>query len=228
MARRATFNRRDVLSIGIGLAGHSMANLLRAANKEKAPSSAILIWLSGGPSHLDSFDPKPMAPAEVRGETTSIATDVPGLHFAAGLPQLAKQAHNTAILRVVHHRQGAHEPGSAYMISGYKFRPGHNYASLGSVVGYERQKRSRQNGLPTHFGIPGESVRGGGHLGTAYNPLSIPGDPNDEKFRVKDLSYPENVSTAQFQQRRKLRAQLGAEFPCKPLEQYRKVGRKIC
>src|SRR5262249_53872396 len=149
-----------------------------------------LVFLGGGPSHHDTFDPKPDAPAGIRGEFTPISTAVPGIQISSALPLLAAQTHRTAILRAVTHRDAAHEPGVAYMNTGYRFRPGQDYAGMGAVVarrlalGSEADAPANQKpsaagaaGLPPYIAIP--QGQGAGHLGPSYGPFSIPGDPND-------------------------------------------------
>jgi hypothetical protein len=192
-----------------------LADYLRhAAGAAPRPSakakSAILLFLGGGPTHHDTFDPKPDAAPEVRGEFGAVATRVPGMHFAELVPLLATQAERLAILRAVTHAQGAHEPGVAYMATGYSFRPGHNFPALGAVVGYERRDASDASGLPPYIGIP--DGRGGGHLGPSYDPFAIVGDPNDPAFRVRDVSIAPDLSPARFERRRELFQRVNEEF----------------
>lgn len=204
--------RRRFLQVGaLGAFGLTLPTFLRAAPaSNEAARSAILIFLTGGPSHHDTFDPKPDTPAEIRGEFTAIQTRLPGVRFASSIPLLAEQLQRFAILRAVSHRDGAHEPGVAYMHTGYGFRPGHNYPGIGAVVGFERQKEVQAGGLPLYVGIP--EGRGGGHLGPSYNPFSIPGDPKDPNFRVQDVSLPEGLSASRLQKRRQLAARVNEDF----------------
>jgi hypothetical protein len=103
------------------------------------------------------------------------------------------------------------------MISGHRFRPGHNFPSVGSVVGHQRRGLSSRNGLPTYVALPDESIRGGGHLGAAWNPLSIPEDPSRADFRVTDLFPPESLDSTRVSRRRVLarlvRSRFSAERP---------------
>jgi len=210
--------RRSVLGLAGGLGGLSLAECLRLrvrASGEPAVArarSVILVWLAGGPSHLETFDPKPNAPGGVGGPLGAIATTVPGVAFCETLPGLAVQADRLAVIRTVHHRQGAHEPGQAYMISGNRFRPGHNFPSVGAVVGHQRRGRSDQNGLPTYVALPDEGVRGGGHLGAAWNPLAIAGDPSRPEFRVADLFPPRSLAAGRVARRRVLSAAVRSRF----------------
>jgi hypothetical protein len=210
------FPRRGFLQIGaLGVFGLSLPDYLRqqvcAADSTRSKArSAILIFLTGGPSHHDTFDPKPVAPAEIRGEYTTITTSVPGVQFASSVPRLAEQMHRLAILRAVTHRDGSHESGVAYMQTGYSFRPGHNFPGMGAVVGFERQEQVRASGLAPFISLP--DGRGGGSLGPSYNSFSIPGDPNDSAFRVPDVTFPEGISANRFQRRRQFAEQFNDEF----------------
>lgn len=212
------FNRRNFMLAGcFGGLGLTWPALLRAqssgaAARSGSARSAIFIWLGGGLSHHDSFDPKPDASADVRGEYGAIATGIAGVQFAESLPLLAQQMSRLAILRTVSHTQGAHEPGQAYMVTGYSFRAGHNFPSIGSVVSYLRQERSRENGLPPYIAAPDETIRGGGHLGPAFNPFSVPADPALADFRVQDVALAEGVTRARFQNRFELLGRINEDF----------------
>jgi len=219
---RECLGRRRLLGLTAGLGSLSLADCLFLGSSSRAAApirakSAILVWLSGGPSHLETFDPKPEAPDGAGGPLGAIATAIPGVSFSATLPHLSVQADRLSILRTLNHLQGAHEPGQAYMISGHRFRPGHNFPSVGSVVGHQRRGLSSRNGLPTYVALPDESVRGGGHLGAAWNPLSIPEDPSRGDFRVTDLFPPESLDSTRVARRRVLarlvRSRFSAERP---------------
>ncbi len=129
------FSRRRVLQVGgIGLTGLSLANSLRAADASSASASTIriastaaprakavlLIYLDGGPSHIDLFDLKPDAPAEIRGPYRPIATSVPGLSIGELLPTLARQLHHILQIRSVRHDEAVHDPAVYQMLTGYK------------------------------------------------------------------------------------------------------------
>lgn len=210
--------RRRFLQFGLsGALGLSLPEFLHvsslAGSSGVSPAqSAILVWLAGGPSHLDTFDPKPDGVDEVHGEYQAIDTRVPGVRFSSALPELAARMDRLSVVRSVTHRQGAHEPGSAYMISGYAFRPGHNFASGGGVVAHERHGAASAGGLPPYIALPDERIRGGGHLGAAFNPLSVPGDPSRNDFRVQDLSVPADFTTARVERRRRLSEQVNRSF----------------
>ena len=207
--------RRGFLQIGaLGSLGLTWADALRSVAGNESPMgtarSAILIFLGGGQSHHDTLDPKPEAAVEIRGEFTAIQTSVPGIHFASSVPLLAERLTKFAVLRSVSHRDGAHEPGVAFMNTGYSFRPGHNFPGIGAVVGFERQQEFAGSGLPIFVGLP--DGRGAGHLGPAFNPFTVPGDPNDSKFRVQDVALPDGLSLARVARRRQLAEQVSEDF----------------
>jgi len=213
-------NRRGYLKLGIaGLAGGSFIDLLALRNatakedgtSEKPKSNCILIWMDGGPSHLETFDLKPEAPAEIRGEFRPIDTNVPGVQICEHLPKLAQIADKYAIIRSVCHNQANHGAGNHYMMTGappripvgcgafVSFHP-----SLGSVAAYERPA---PHGLPSYFSMPQMSRSGGPNfLGAKYAPFIVANDPNSEKFQVRDVELPRELSEDRFQSRRDLRA----------------------
>ena len=210
--------RRHWLQLGVaGLAGGSFANLLQLretcaaslpANKQ--PSSCILIWMDGGPTHFETFDPKPEAPVEIRGEFQPIPTNVSGIQICEHLPQLASIANKYAIVRSVCHNQGNHGAGNHYMMTGappripvgcgafVSFHP-----SLGSVAAKERPA---PHGLPPYFSMPSMSRSGGPNfLGAKYAPFVVGGDPNNTHFRVRDVELPRGITDDRFGARRDLR-----------------------
>jgi hypothetical protein len=216
-------SRRGALKLGLaGLAGGSFLDLVamqRAAAGESAArptqsaKSCILIWMDGGPSHFETFDPKPTAPREIRGDFASIATKIPGVHFSEHLPKLAGMADKFAVIRSVCHNQGNHGAGNHYMMTGappripvgcgafVSFHP-----SLGSVVCYEHPA---PHGLPGYFSLPSMSRSGGPNfLGAKYAPFVVGSDPNNAKFRVRDVELPSGLEEPRFDQRRELRAVL--------------------
>lgn len=210
--------RRHWLQLGVaGLAGGSFANLLQLRETcaahlpaNKKPSSCILIWMDGGPTHFETFDPKPEAPVEIRGEFQPINTNVAGIQICEHLPQLASIANKYAIVRSVCHNQGNHGAGNHYMMTGappripvgcgafVSFHP-----SLGSVAAKERPA---PHGLPPYFSMPSMSRSGGPNfLGAKYAPFVVGGDPNNKHFRVRDVELPNGITDDRFGARRDLR-----------------------
>lgn len=213
-------DRRGTLKLGIaGLAGGNFFDLLALRNasaKEvrsttKTVSNCILIWMDGGPSHLETFDLKPEAPAEIRGDFRPIETNVPGIRICEHLPKLAQIADKYSIIRSVCHNQANHGAGNHYMMTGappripvgcgafVSFHP-----SLGSVTAFER---SAPHGLPSYFSMPQISRSGGPNfLGGKYAPFVVANDPNSDKFQVRDVELPRELSEDRFQSRRDLRS----------------------
>ena len=114
------FNRRQMLKVG-ALGGLSLSNYLRvqAASKSNSPTrSGIFIFLEGGPSHQDTFDLKPDAPSEYRGEFNPISTSVPGIQICEHLPELANRAKDYAIIRGLTHTLADHGIGKKYLLTG--------------------------------------------------------------------------------------------------------------
>ncbi|MCZ6795016.1 MAG: DUF1501 domain-containing protein [Planctomycetota bacterium] len=172
---------------------------------ERAPRtrarSCILLWLDGGPSHLDTFDLKPEAPAEVRGPFRPISTKVPGLQICEHLERTARVAHKLSIIRSMTSPLGEHNFGSHYLLTGYKPTPALVYPSLGSVVAAVQQKPSV---LPPHVAVGSRpnGMNGPGYLPPRFGPFVLGGDPSKKDFKVRDLDlYPE-VTVDRLQRRR--------------------------
>jgi hypothetical protein len=211
--------RRDCLQLGLGaLAGGGFIELLRAravAATAKAPvaKSCILIWQDGGPSHYETFDPKPNAPTEIKGEFKPIATKIPGVFFSQHMQKLAACADKLAIVRSICHDQGNHGAGNHYMMTGappripvgcgafVSFHP-----SLGSVTAHERGAPA---GLPAYFSMPTMSRSGGPNfLGARYAPFIVSDNPNSPGFRVRDVALPQGLEGDRFAQRKDLNREL--------------------
>ncbi|HXG11484.1 MAG TPA: DUF1501 domain-containing protein [Gemmataceae bacterium] len=210
---RARMHRRCFLKVGsLGLAGLTLPQLLRAeanaagARRKATARSVILLFQFGGPSQLDTFDPKPNAPAEVRGEFQAIPTKVPGVLVTEHLPRLAALADKYALIRSVHHKSSSHNPGAYYSLTGRE--PLINVVTLnasatdfphpGSIVDYLDQTEREvptSVALPTMiadgpFRTPGEFA---GFLGKMYDPLWVLHDPNAPDFNVTELTLPPDV-----------------------------------
>jgi hypothetical protein len=208
-------SRRDFLRVG-GLAALGLtlpaALRMRSAAVQSAdgtplanrnPPSCILIWLEGGPSHIDTFDPKPDAPAEVRGEFGTLPTALPGVRFSDQLPELAKVADKFSVIRGHDPRNGTHGVADHLMMSGHKFNPSLAYPCYGSVVAKER---GYVNGMIPFVQL-GRNIdrrsNGGiaGFLGDQYNPFEVFDDPNGPGFRVRDLSLASQKDRDRLQRR---------------------------
>ena len=210
--------RRDCLKLGLGaLLGGGFVDNLRvravAGNKSARKTSCILIWLDGGPSHFETFDPKPDAPAEIRGEYKAISTKVPGTFFSENMTRLAAISDKLTIVRSVRHNQNNHGAGNHYMMTGAPTRIpvscGANvsfHPSMGAVTSLER---GSPNGLPPYFSMPSMVKSGGPNfLGARHAPFVVSDDPNEESFRVRDVTIPSGLEDARSLSRRKLRQQL--------------------
>lgn len=210
--------RRDCLKLGLGslVAGGFVGSLQARAvasdalQKNREADACILIWMDGGPTHYETFDPKPLAPVEIRGEFEPIQTRVSGVHFSRHMKEMAAIADKLAVVRSIRHNQGNHGAGNHYMMTGappripvgcgafVSFHP-----SLGSVVAKEL---GAPNGMPPYFSMPSMSRSGGPNfLGAKYAPFVVADDPNRRGFRVRDVALPSGLDDGQFAARRDIR-----------------------
>lgn len=208
-------NRRDLLRIGsLSAFGLGLPELIAARVAAAAPAAArakscILLWLDGGPSHLETFDLKPDAPAEVRGPAAAIATNVPGIRIGEWLPETAKLCDRLAIIRSMTSPLGEHGLANQYLLTGYQPSPVIRYPSFGSVVTHLRG-RSTDNSLPPYVAIPEVGFAGAGFLGGAHEPFVTHGDPSRPDFRVNDLDFFPDVDQARLRRRRQYLAEFDA------------------
>lgn len=178
--------RRSALQVGfLGALGLSLPDMLRMhaeGNASQRGKSVILLWLDGGPSQLETYDPKPDAPVEYRGPYNSIPTRLPGVRLCEMLPGQARLANDLIFVRSLHHGTGDHFAGAHWMLTGRFGSTAVNlpqkYPSAGSYVA--RVKGANQPGLPAYVGLPAaESVylfpgyMGSAYLGGAYNPFAV-------------------------------------------------------
>jgi len=213
------FSRRDFLGNGLkagALLGLSMADLFAAESAQAAglnngtAQSAVVIWLGGGPSHMDTFDLKPDAPVEIRGQFNPINTNVSGIQISEHLPLLAQQADKFALIRSMTTGEAAHERGTHYMLTGFQPLPGFGVPSYGSVASKYLTPKSA---LPPYIAIPSAIQYGGaGFLGAALDPFSPGGDPNSGGFRVRDLDLPPGMTVERMDRRRTLRDTVDSAF----------------
>jgi hypothetical protein len=199
-------SRRWFLQTGIaGIAGLTLADTLRAsASRSRTPKSVILFWLSGGPSQIDTWDPKPDAPAEIRGPYRTIATGVPGIRVCEHLPLQARIMDRLTLLRAVDCSASNHTPitmqaGNALARRTEDGRDGGGFPSMGSVAA--RFRGANVPGMPAFVGLAPSwraDVWGAGHMGSAYEPvngLELPGR----------LAMPSGVNVDRLQDREALR-----------------------
>ncbi len=185
--------RRDFLQVGglaaLGLGLGSICGRANATASATRAKSCILIWLDGGPSHLETLDPKPHATNEVRGPFGAIATSVAGIEISELMPLTAASIEHTAIVRSMTSPLGEHNFGTHYLMTGYKPTPALNYPAIGSVVSHLHRGVGE---IPSHVAIPDLRVGGGkfvapGYLSTSVAPFEVGGDPATAGFRVRDL-----------------------------------------
>ncbi len=202
-------SRRDFLRIGaLAPLGLTLPQLLAAekagAGKARA-KSVILVYLGGGISHHDSFDPKPDAVEEIRGKYKSIASNVPGLHVTELLPNMAKVMDRVALVRSGSHENDHHETASNWVLSGRFGSAFGDHPAIGAVVAHETGFRGV---IPPYVAIPknpsftwelGRSVFLGGRCESFKC-----GNPNEKEFRVRDLSQPASVTSQTLERRRTL------------------------
>ena len=214
--------RRDFIQLGVGgVLGLGMGDLIslradaaKAAGKPSPDNvNCILVWLDGGPTHFETFDPKPDAPSDVRGEFNPIPTNVAGVQFCETVPRLASSLDKMAIVRSICHKDPNHGGGNHYMMTGaptpipvncgssVSFHP-----SFGSMVSHVRGVK---DGLPSYATLPRKSRSAGPHfLGGQHSPFVIDGDPNKEGYRVRDVVLPKSISEGRANNRIELRASL--------------------
>lgn len=206
--------RRDFLKVGAIGGGLSLASYLQMAQAGEVASSAkgksgILIYLTGGPTHMDTFDLKPDSPAEYRGEFNPIDTNVPGVQISEHLPNLAKCADKYAILRGVSHTLAAHELGRMYMNTGNRPLPSLTFPGYGSVVSMEMESSPD---LPKAVAVPNPS-HPAGYLGIAHSPLATGATPQfGRPFQVRGTSLGRGLTVTDVERRQKLLSDLDTTF----------------
>lgn len=203
--------------LGLNLGGlwQAQAAASKTAAHPKPIRACILVFYYGGPSHLDTYDMKPDAPAEVRGEFKPISTSVPGLSVCEHLPRMARLMHKVALVRSVHHGARLHDSASIHALTGRPLDgPDREllspqpqfYPSLGSAVAYMRRQRTCDVplvSLPfTFHNVHDVPCQGGGILGSAFDPLRIEADPAKRRYRAAILRRAAELDRGRFAGRR--------------------------
>ncbi|HLN30242.1 MAG TPA: DUF1501 domain-containing protein [Gemmataceae bacterium] len=204
-------DRRSFLKVGIlGATGLSLAELLRAearADVGTTSNSVIILWMRGGPSHIDTLDPKPDAPAEYRGEFGVRQTRVPGITLCDLLPLCGKIMPKWSIVRSLYHGDAGHSSGDQICFTGYPSGPNpdeNSHPSCGSIISKQLGQQSLR--IPAYVMIP-RMVPGTGsaYLGVAHKPLETLADPaRSGPFVVPNFAMPSGVSLERIGSRREL------------------------
>lgn len=212
-------NRRQALRLGSTslLGGMTLPHLLalqdaQAAGAQTRVKSCIFIMLEGGPSHIDMWDLKPNAPAEIRGTFRPVSTKVPGTQISEILPHCGKIVDKLTIMRSHSHKDNAHQTGRHWVLTGYppNFNDGQAngepfneiYPSIGSIISRELGQRGA---VPPYVEMPNPLGPGGpGFYGAAYAPFTIDNDPVQADFAVRDIGIPDGVTDDRFRRRSEL------------------------
>ena len=223
ISRRHFLRVGGLTALGLGLGdffhlrrAFASTNTLTAKAK-----SCILIWLDGGPSHLETFDPKPDAPQEVRGPLSTIATNLTGVRISECLEQTAKIMDKIAVIRSMTSPLGEHSLGTEYLMTGYKPTPALEYPTFGATLTYVRAQGSKESlnnasedpvstALPPNIAVPNftREVSGNGYLPSATRPFSVASSSNkgnkDENrgFKVRDLDFYQGIDMDRLSRRR--------------------------
>ncbi|MSU78560.1 MAG: DUF1501 domain-containing protein [Gemmataceae bacterium] len=209
-----TTDRRSFVKAGVlGVAGLSLSQLLQSearatdAGRPTRQTSVIILWMRGGPSHIDMWDPKPDAPVEYRGAFGVMNTNVPGIQLSDMLPMSARIQDKWSIIRSLHHHDAGHSTGDQICFTGYNSGPNPDeniFPSIGSVVARQIGHQSPQ--LPPYVMIPRMVPgTGPGYLGMAYKAFETQADPaNPGPFRVPNFALPTGVTVEQVGDRRNL------------------------
>lgn len=205
-------NRRGFLKAGgLGTAGLTLSDLLQheahAGPAAKKENSVIILWMRGGPSQHETWDPKPLAPAEFRGDFGAIKTSVPGIEIVDLMPRCAKIMDKWSIIRSLHHTNAGHSAGDQILFTGYP--PGTDptlnvHPSCGSIVSEQLGHLTPE--LPPYVMIP-RQVPGtdSAYLGVAHKPFETLADPaNDGPFTLQNFSLVEGISDNRFTRRKDL------------------------
>lgn len=226
-------NRRDAVRVGsLTISASVLPGLATAADPaQQLPKaeSVIYLWMGGGVTHIDSFDPKPDAPEEIRGTLTDIATNLPGVRFCETLPELSKIADDLAVIRSYSHDSNDHFLSQVYTLSGRKVLRTQLFhePNIGAVISHLHGPR---NGLPGYIAVPGITWPGppphnlfvGGWLGNQHAPFSLGGQPAQPDFTVgekeanpsplanenlypQELNFPPGISVDRLNRRARLR-----------------------
>lgn len=210
-------SRREFLRAGVlGMGGLGLSELLAAraaAGQSSVPTSVILFWMWGGPSQLETFDPKPEAPSDYRGPFRAIETKAPGIQICEIFPQLAARMDKMAIVRSLHHEMSSHNDGSIELLTGKTpavpdptSTARSDHPDLGMIL--SRLRGTRSDGVPPYVGIPTQPfMTQPTYLGLSHKAF-VTGDPSVEKFAVPNISLAAGTDGARLEERGALVRQL--------------------
>lgn len=204
-------SRRDFLRAGaLTPLGVSLSGLLaqEAAAATSQQKNCIVLWMLGGPSHIDMYDLKPEAPAEIRGELNPIPTRLAGVELGELMPNLAKCNDKFSLIRSMHSYTASHGMGDHHLLSGRRYTKDFVPPSFGSVLAWQQGNQSGDvppfvqvgDMKSTNFGRPGQA----GALGHNYDPFLVDRDPNSSSFQVEAFSTPDSVGIGRLSDRRSL------------------------
>ncbi len=202
----ADLSRRSILRVGaLSFMGMNLNRFLRleplmASSGSGQPGKAqacILLWLNGGPSHIDMWDPKPNSSFQ------SISTNVPGIQISELLPRSAKHMDKLSIIRSMHTEENNHGMGHHYVMTGHRPNPSMKFPAFSSIITKEMGPR---NSVPPNIIVPEihpgyRNYYKAHFLGAQYDPMEIP-DPNNQDFEVPDLSLPASLTVERMESRR--------------------------
>src|SRR5438132_486679 len=209
------WDRRAFLRFGLaGLGSLTLPGLLnlRALAKPGRPrpdTALLVVWLHGGASHLETYDPKPDAPAEYRGPYGAIRTRVPGVQLSELLPRHAQVAHRFTLLRSLAHTGPCHDSGPQQLFTSFpitvnRARPDH--PDLFAIVDQLRADPARA--IPNNVGVPPIPYLGAAYLGPSHEAFAVTGDPNDPRFEVPNIGVRDNDQLTRIDGRMRLRHRL--------------------
>jgi len=208
--------RRELLQVGgLSALGINLLDVVRqpvVAAQPPRQVNCILLWLLGGPSHIDMYDMKPFAPSEIRGELNPITTRVPGLELCELMPHMADCAEKFSVIRSMHSYSPTHGQGDFHLMSGNRLTNSVNPPGFGAMLTWQQERRARQTPpfvqvgrlASPRYGDPGF----GGFLGRTYDPFVVERDPNSSSFAVDEFSPPDSVGVDRLSDRQSLLAAL--------------------
>ncbi|MEL0095306.1 MAG: DUF1501 domain-containing protein [Planctomycetaceae bacterium] len=210
-------NRRDFLTVGaltpLGVSLNGLLQQEASASQSKRPKSCILLWMLGGPSHIDMYDLKPDAPAEIRGALHPIQTKIPGVELGELMPNMAKCVDKFSVIRSMHSYTASHGKGDHHLLSGRKFTNDFYPPSFGSILAWQSEARQSGNVPPyvqigkltsTLFGFQAKA----GALGRKYDPFLVESDPNNSKFSVDAFAANDFIGFKRLSDRQNLLKQV--------------------